>query len=266
MRTIGSIVIGVLAAAAFAAAATAEAARAETGVLALRAALPWTSVLSRDLTDCPAGLPGTALCYARPVRGLVRGLGRVSHTYLYPVDQAPTGCPAGNYRVLGYTVRFAVAGKGTIDLAVPGSAQCLTIDRVLTPTYPPFSITAGTGIYESASGRGTLTQRAGFTRSGASGTDLWAGTLTVPGLEFDLGAPVLSGAVATTLRAPKGVKTVRAAFKVTARDAVDGALPVSCSRRSGTRFPIGRTTVSCSATDTSGNVRSARFAVTVRGG
>ena len=266
MRTIVSIVTGVLAAAALGLVATAEAARTETGVLELRASLPWTSVLSRDLADCPAELPSSTRCYTRHVRGVVRGLGRVSQTYLYPVDQTPAGCPAGNYRVLGYPIRFTVAGKGTVDIAVPGSAQCLTIDQVLTPTYPRFTITGGTGAYNGAAGTGTLTQRADFTRSGATGSDLWHGNLTVPGLEFDLAAPVLSGAASKTVRAPRGAKAARAAYKVTARDAVDGPVPVSCSRKSGSRFPIGRTVVRCTAADTSGNAGGVRFSVTVKAG
>ncbi|UTO67808.1 HYR domain-containing protein [Streptomyces rapamycinicus NRRL 5491] len=42
-------------------------------------------------------------------------------------------------------------------------------------------------------------------------------------------------------------------FTATARDAVDGELPVSCAPAPGSRFPVGRTRVSCTATDSSGN-------------
>jgi hypothetical protein len=49
----------------------------------------------------------------------------------------------------------------------------------------------------------------------------------------------------------------------TATDDVDGILPVTCTRASGTVFPIGDTTVTCSAKDTAGNVGDSSFTVTV---
>jgi HYR domain-containing protein len=49
----------------------------------------------------------------------------------------------------------------------------------------------------------------------------------------------------------------------TALDAVDGPTPVSCSPTPGTRFPLGRTGVHCTTTDTHGNVASASFSVLV---
>jgi hypothetical protein len=49
----------------------------------------------------------------------------------------------------------------------------------------------------------------------------------------------------------------------TATDAVDAAPVVSCLPASGSTFPIGTTTVGCSATDASGNATSSEFAVRV---
>ena len=68
----------------------------------------------------------------------------------------------------------------------------------------------------------------------------------------NLSAPTTAGAVATW-SAP------------TADDDRDGPVPVQCSPPSGATFPIGTTTVTCTATDFSGNVRSASFIVTVTG-
>ncbi|MEU3612219.1 HYR domain-containing protein [Streptomyces sp. NPDC006872] len=42
-------------------------------------------------------------------------------------------------------------------------------------------------------------------------------------------------------------------YPASARDNVDGAVPVSCLPSSGTRFPLGKTTVTCTATDKAGN-------------
>lgn len=49
----------------------------------------------------------------------------------------------------------------------------------------------------------------------------------------------------------------------TATDLVDGNLTTSCSVPSGSRFPLGATTVTCTATDKAGNTGSETFTVTV---
>jgi hypothetical protein len=55
-------------------------------------------------------------------------------------------------------------------------------------------------------------------------------------------------------------------FTVSASDLVDGSVAVTCTPASGSTFPLGTTTVSCSATDKAGNTASATFNVTVTGG
>lgn len=50
----------------------------------------------------------------------------------------------------------------------------------------------------------------------------------------------------------------------TATDAVDGPVAVTCAPASGSTFPIGTTTVACSATDKAHNTAHASFVVTVR--
>ncbi|MFL5756375.1 MAG: HYR domain-containing protein [Chloroflexota bacterium] len=49
----------------------------------------------------------------------------------------------------------------------------------------------------------------------------------------------------------------------TASDIVDGSLTPTCSPASGSTFPVGTTTVTCTATDSHGNTGSASFTVTV---
>jgi len=53
------------------------------------------------------------------------------------------------------------------------------------------------------------------------------------------------------------------AFEVTVSDAADPTVAVSCDPASGSTFPVGETTVDCSATDVYGNGASASFSVTV---
>ena len=54
-------------------------------------------------------------------------------------------------------------------------------------------------------------------------------------------------------------------YSASATDDVDGPVPVTCAPPSGSAFPIGTTTVVCSATDSSGNGAGASFQVHVRG-
>ena len=55
-----------------------------------------------------------------------------------------------------------------------------------------------------------------------------------------------------------------AVFTATAVDPVDGVLPVVCAPASGSTFPIGTTTVTCSATNSFGKSDTDAFTVTVR--
>jgi hypothetical protein len=53
------------------------------------------------------------------------------------------------------------------------------------------------------------------------------------------------------------------AFSVSAIDEVDGAVTPVCTPASGTAFPPGMTTVSCTASDSHGNAATKSFGVTV---
>jgi len=52
-------------------------------------------------------------------------------------------------------------------------------------------------------------------------------------------------------------------YTASAVDLVDGVVPVACSQASGSVFPLGTTTVTCTATDAAGNTASGTFDVTV---
>lgn len=211
---------------------------------------------------CPPGTPAVADCLRSIGRRAVAGLGRVTVSYdkLLPNEDPDCFMVQNNRAVL------EVAGKGSLELSRPG--------RVCAAGPPPredgpfrFSIADGSGRYAGATGslvyRGIIPAGDGACRCGTA-RDTWTGTLTVPGLEFDLTPPVLTGAVSKTVRAPKGAKRVRVRYTVTAKDEVDGSVPVACKPRSGSQFRVGRTRVTCSATDSSANTRAARFTITVR--
>jgi hypothetical protein len=222
--------------------------------------------LVSQLGSCPPGVgaPVTA-CAARTGEGLVSGLGRVTESYTFLLSEGPPTCAgAGSGKALAYPVRLVVVGKGEIDVAVAEAAECIGTEAVRTQTQG-FVITGGTGIYAGASDSGTVERvLGGETPTGRRGTETWTGTLDVPRLEFDVTPPTLSGAVNKTVRAPRRAKSVRVRFTVTAQDARDGSVPVRCTPRSGSRFKLGKTRVTCAATDKSGNTATAKFIVTVR--
>jgi hypothetical protein len=232
------------------------------GSLNLQARLDLVS----QLGSCPPGVgaPVTA-CAARTGEGLVPGLGRVTENYTFLVSEGPPTCAtAGVGKALAYPVRLVVVGKGEIQVAVAEGADCIGIEAVRTQTQS-FVITGGTGIYAGAFGSGTVARvLGGETPTGRSGTDTWTGMLDVPGHEFDLTPPTVTGAVNKTVRAPRRARRVRVTYAVSARDDVDGPVPVSCKPRSGSRFRIGRTVVRCSATDTSANTQTAKFRILVK--
>jgi hypothetical protein len=188
-------------------------------------------------------------------------------------------CQNGYGRARGYPVRFAVASKGEIHFDLAAGEACVNeeTDFAVRAQTQAFTVTGGTGIYAGASGSGTVTRSLGSTPTGAAGSETWSGTLTVPGLDFDLTPPTLRGAANRTVKAEKrakakksakakkqGANSARVAFRVTAQDDRDGTLPVRCTPRPGSRFKLGRTRVTCSATDSSANTATASFAVTVK--
>jgi hypothetical protein len=233
-------------------------ASAATGTLDLHADLRMTSGVG--VGECPP-VPPPTICHPRKGEGLVAGLGHVIERYSYDT-LSPVEC-GGGAKVLGYPAVFEVVGKGEIDFAVAEVPGCLAEAVALTPIQT-FVITGGTGLYAGAAGSGRIERSAHFTETGAAGVDMWIGTLFVPGLEFDVTPPTISGAANKVVRAPRKAKRARVTFQVTAQDDVDGARPVTCTPKSGTRFKVGRTRVSCSATDTSGNQTTATFTVKVK--
>ena len=236
-----------------------------TGTLSLGAVLTvgGASDSRRFGESCAPGTPALVECFDVVGSGTIRGLGRVSLTSLQFVDTAPAGCDTGSFRVLGSSVRLSIGGKGTIEIAVGEATGCRTLETVLSHTRS-YSITGGTGAYSNSTGAGTVRRNARFTSRGSTGSETWEGTLSVAGLEFDLAPPTLTRASKNTVRAPRGAASVRVRYSVKAADDRDGAVPVTCTPKPGTRFRIGRTRVACTATDTSGNAGTGTFWVTVR--
>jgi hypothetical protein len=152
-----------------------------------------------------------------------------------------------------------VANKGSFELS---TTACWPF-RLPTNVGPfEFRVIGGSQAYAGASGTLTFVSSVFATPPGAR--DTWTGTLVAPGVEFDLTPPVLGGLRSRVVRAPKKAKRVRVRFTVTAQDGVDGRLPVTCAPRAGSFFRVGRTRVRCSAEDSSLNLATGSFTVTVK--
>ncbi|WP_331527623.1 HYR domain-containing protein [Nocardioides sp.] len=82
----------------------------------------------------------------------------------------------------------------------------------------------------------------------------------------DVNKPVVHVPSAMTAEAtgPTGAKVSWNAAEVYGEDDVDGTLPATCDQVNGSVFPLGSTTVTCSATDKSGNKGDNTFTITVR--
>jgi hypothetical protein len=213
--------------------------------------------------DCPVDAPAQPdECFARTGTGVVPGLGSVSEVYTFAVQKDRDGCLGGDI-LLASTGRLVVAGKGEIFVSASALPRCFVPAAAVLKASRPFTVTGGSGIYAGASGTGTLQHDIHAGPVGGAGYDTWVGTLEVPALEFDVTPPTLAGAVARTVRTPSGKRRARVVYKVTAHDEVDGALQVTCVPGSGSFFRVGRTVVSCAASDTSGNVTKRTFTVRV---
>ncbi len=94
----------------------------------------------------------------------------------------------------------------------------------------------------------------------ACGDDKTIALLFAP---VDTTPPVLTlpANITSDASAPTGAHVT---FIASAVDLVDGSRAVTCIPPSGATFPIGDTTVSCSASDTHGNTATGTFAVHVR--
>jgi hypothetical protein len=78
----------------------------------------------------------------------------------------------------------------------------------------------------------------------------------------DTTAPLISGMADLDVEATSSSGAV-VTFSLTATDAVDGDVEVTCTPASGSEFPIGQTVVQCTADDSRGNTGFAGFTVTV---
>jgi HYR domain len=95
-----------------------------------------------------------------------------------------------------------------------------------------------------------------------AGGGVTTGSFTVTVLGGDTTPPVLTLPSDKVVEAT-GPSGATVTFTATAIDAVDGPVPVVCTPPSGSVFPLGVTTVHCSASDASGNTATGTFKIAV---
>ena len=150
----------------------------------------------------------------------------------------------------------------------PSTPPTLTLppDQTVEATGPDgATVTYTVSASASDAQDGTLTPSC----SPASGSVFPLGTTTVNCSVTDSGGLTATGSFTVTVQdtTPPSLnlpgKTADVTYTPTATDLVDGSVPVSCSPASGSIFPVGTTTVNCSATDAHHNTATGSFTVTV---
>ena len=95
--------------------------------------------------------------------------------------------------------------------------------------------------------------------------NIYAATFRLPPVVVVDSTPpdlVVPASIAVDATSPSGAEV---SYVATATDAIDPNPVVTCAPPSGSKFPVGTTAVTCTATDSSGNSATARFNVTVFG-
>jgi hypothetical protein len=173
---------------------------------------------------------------------------------------------------LALTTLVALVGAGATladgppVLTLPGSPVVVDVENVTSGTAS-FAVSAVDGIGDPL----------GVSCDHSSGDSFPLGTTTVTCSATDVLLVTTSGSFdvvvqdttspALALPSPitvdvNGASSAPVTFSASATDA--GAVPVTCTPPSGSTFPLGTTTVGCSATDGAGNTSSGSFTVKVQ--
>ena len=175
----------------------------------------------------------------------------------------------------------AAGNKGTNSFTV--KVVDTTAPEVKTPANLVVGNTSGTGadnvVYTGATAKDLVSGERSVTCTPASGSTFALGINTVTCTATDAAGnkgtatftievqdqtkPTVTVPADITAEATGSNGATVTYMGITATDDVDGPLTATCSKASGTVFPIGTTTVTCTATDKAGNKGDNTFTVTV---
>ncbi len=194
-------------------------------------------------------------------------------------------CPPGAHFPIGTTTVSCTVDDSTF----PRNASFTVTDTCSTPpptlTLGGLPLDGSIRVTAEATGPTTVVSYAVVASDGSpvtcvppSNSGFALGTTTVTCSATDAFGRTATGSFGVSIRdttppvitVPANIAQVASAangnlvtFTATAADKVDGSRPVTCTPPSGSRFAPGVTTVTCSASDTHGNVSHASFTVTI---
>jgi hypothetical protein len=238
---------------------------------------------------------GSAVTFTATAPTLTDG-GVPTGTVSFTADNAAlTGCTDVmlNAGQATCTTSSLSAGSHVISAQYPGDnayapATASLTQTINTPTPPALSLPPDQTAEATGPGGATVTYT-------ATATDAQDGALTptcapASGTQFPLGVTQVNCSVTDsagltasgsftvtvadttppTLNLPRGITAeatgpagAAVSYTATATDLVDGPVPVRCTPPPGSTFPVGPSTVSCSAADAHGNTATGTFKVTV---
>lgn len=218
-----------------------------------------TLSLPRDfnvLTTSPSGQPVTYSAFANDlVDGSVAVACSPSSGATFPLGTTTVNCSASDSRGNTATGHFQVTLTTT-----PGTNPADITAEATGPDGARVTFTAGEEDENGRPGSGGCTPASGaLFPLGATTVTCTTGSFTVT--IVDTTGPALSvpGDITVVTSNPTTVVT----YDASANDLVDGEVAISCSPASGASFPLGTTTVNCSASDSRSNSSSASFDVIV---
>jgi hypothetical protein len=151
------------------------------------------------------------------------------------------------------TVPAAVTAEATGPAGAVVSYSASATDDVAVATFGCVPASGATFPLGTTTVTCTATDTSGNTATASFGVTV-----------VDTTPPAIAGVPAdVTVAASSASGAVVTYASPTATDLVDGTRPVTCTPASGSTFPVGTTTVQCTAADTRGNTAHASFRVTV---
>jgi subtilisin-like proprotein convertase family protein len=185
---------------------------------------------------------------------------------VFPVGTTTVTCttssgPSCSFTVTVNDVENPIVTCPANQSLTPPPGQCsaiATYEATATDNCPGVSVVTCSPPTGSAFAVGTTTVTCSATdASGNQGSCSFTVTVT------DGEAPVVTCPANKSVPATAGECEADVTFTATALDNCSGVIPATCVPASGSSFPVGTTTVTCTATDTAGNQGSCSFTVMV---
>ncbi len=211
--------------------------------------------VGQTTVTCTAGVSGltTVTC---PGSGSAIPPNQSQTAFVVTVSPPPAPTCTGGTSSAGFAPTFTVPPNITAQATAPSGAVVTFTASATDPVYGALPLTCS-----PASGS---TFPLGMTTVTCIAVDSCGNTasasFTVTVNDTEPPVPTVPPNITAQATAASGAVVT---FTGSATDPIYGTAPVTCSPASGSTFAIGATTVTCTATDDSGNTASASFTITV---